>query len=162
MVWASEPWALLQVAPTTGVTLDKSLALPVLWSPHLDIGGERSQVFHVHHSQVCLGTPPGGEWKGQTEGTPDVRAGLHALSRHSQHPRLEGEAGVQLGGEDSRARAWLKVGAPWRGGKGPTAGATKQQQLRRGEPWGCSGDKESLWLETQRRPKEIWQNWDPE
>ena len=31
-----------------------------------------------------------------------------------------------------------------------------------GELWGCSGDKERIWLETQQRLKEIWQKWGPE
>lgn len=40
---------------TSGVTLDKSFVLPMPQSPRLEVGGERSQVFPVHHSWACLG-----------------------------------------------------------------------------------------------------------
>lgn len=119
MAWASAPWALLQVAPDRWGDLGQ-----VSCPPHALVSSSR----HRRRKESGFPCAPftGLPWypsRWTVEGTEGT--GLHAPSRRSQHPRLEGEAGVQLGGEDSRARAWLRVGAPWRGGKGPTAGATK-------------------------------------
>lgn len=73
MVWALESWAHLSRLPwTSAVTLEKSLILPVPQFPHLDMGRERSQAFHVCHSWACLGYSA----RSRVEGT-DER-----LSRH--------------------------------------------------------------------------------
>ena len=89
--------ALLQVAP-------KPLAFPMPQSHQRrkESGFPCARFMDLH--------PPGGERKGQKEGTPGMQAGLRAASLRSQHPPLEGRqvcSWVVRMAEHFRCSGWM-------------------------------------------------------
>lgn len=162
MAWASEPWALLQVAPDRWGDLGQVPCPP------------RALVSSFRHRRRKESGFPRAPFTGlpwyssrwRVEGTDrghSRRAGRATRPEPAQSAPASRRGGRCAAGRRGRQSTRMaQGGCSMERGQGPYSRGHKAAAAQTWGTRGCSGDKESLWLETQRRPKEIWQNWDPE
>lgn len=126
---------------TSVVALDQSLTLPVPQSPHLDVGGERSQVCHVCPSWACLGPSPGQEREEQMKEGLSRPAGRAEHSQHLLPGGAEGCSWLTGTAEEVTGSGWLFHGER---GRALEVGATEEQQTWEGDMGGCCEDGDCL------------------